>query len=73
LPSNYHNFSDGDQKFSIAKKSGMPHIFENFSMATSNQKNFIIILKLICRHRFGDDKYGHQTIFVDHFGHHKVW
>jgi hypothetical protein len=36
LPSNYHNFSDGDRSFSIATKGGMPHIFENLSMVTSN-------------------------------------
>jgi hypothetical protein len=32
LPSNCHNFLDGNQSFSVAKKGGMSHVFENLSM-----------------------------------------
>jgi hypothetical protein len=31
LPSNRHNFSDGDWSFQLPKKGVMPHVFKNFS------------------------------------------
>jgi hypothetical protein len=29
LPSNHHKFSDGNQSFLVARKGGMPHVFQN--------------------------------------------
>jgi hypothetical protein len=31
-PPNHHNFSDGEQRFLITKKEGMPHVSENMSI-----------------------------------------
>jgi len=56
-PSNHHNFSDGEQRFLITKKEGMPHVSENMSIKAfqkcmttpfvATKKNFVTILKIM--------------------------
>jgi hypothetical protein len=55
LPSNYHNFLDGDRSFSITKKRVACHIFLTPFNGNLRWRPFLIIIfKFVYHHKVGD-------------------